>query len=209
VDRTGQIYIGTEPVGWVAGQAGRSHHRHAGLHVVQKISPQQLEIELITGPLSAGMGVHVDQAGNQPAFGDQLGVADGVGRPPIAVGIQINGFAVGKREAPNAQHGHRAMLAPDSSQCSTLKNMAEVGIRTLKQKASAVVAQAAAGETVTITDRGRPVAQMTAIPSSRLRRLVDSGGARLPRRSIKDLPAPKRGPKLTDELAALRDAERY
>lgn len=50
----------------------------------------------------------------------------------------------------------------------TVKNMAEVGIRALKQNASAVVSEAAGGETVTITDRGRPVAQTTAIPVSRL-----------------------------------------
>lgn len=45
--------------------------------------------------------------------------------------------------------------------------MSEVGIRALKQNASAVVAEAA-GETVTIPDRGRAVAQLTAIPKSRL-----------------------------------------
>jgi len=50
--------------------------------------------------------------------------------------------------------------------------MSEVDIRALKQNASAVVAQAANGETVTVTDRGRPVARITAIPSSRLPRLV-------------------------------------
>ncbi|NOX31973.1 MAG: type II toxin-antitoxin system prevent-host-death family antitoxin, partial [Actinobacteria bacterium] len=37
-----------------------------------------------------------------------------------------------------------------------MKHTSEVGIRALKQNASAVVAEAAAGETVTITDRGRP-----------------------------------------------------
>ncbi|WP_202399126.1 type II toxin-antitoxin system Phd/YefM family antitoxin [Gordonia mangrovi] len=44
--------------------------------------------------------------------------------------------------------------------------MSEVGIRALKQNAPAVVAQAAAGETVIITDRGWPVAQLTPIPAS-------------------------------------------
>jgi len=87
--------------------------------------------------------------------------------------------------------------------------MSEVGIRALKQNASAVVAQAATGETVTVTDRGRPVAQITAIPSSRLRRLVDSGEARTARHSINDLSAPERGPNLTKELTAMRDAQRY
>ena len=43
--------------------------------------------------------------------------------------------------------------------CASMKHMSEVGIRALKQNASAVVAEAASGETVTITDRGRPVAR--------------------------------------------------
>jgi prevent-host-death family protein len=90
-----------------------------------------------------------------------------------------------------------------------MKHMAEVGIRSLKQNASAVVAHAASGETVTITDRGRPVAQMTAIPSSRLQGLLDAGRARSARRNITALPAPEAGPSLSDELAAMRDAERY
>lgn len=87
--------------------------------------------------------------------------------------------------------------------------MTEVGIRALKQNASAVVGEAAAGETVTITDRGRPVAQMTAIPSSRLQGLLAAGRARPPRRSIRDLPYPEKGPNLSSELAAMREAERY
>ena len=90
-----------------------------------------------------------------------------------------------------------------------MKHMAEVGIRALKQNASAVVAQAAAGETVTITDRGRPVAQMAAIPSSRLQALLDAGRGRRARRNIAELPAPEEGPDLSGEPAAMRDAERY
>jgi antitoxin (DNA-binding transcriptional repressor) of toxin-antitoxin stability system len=90
-----------------------------------------------------------------------------------------------------------------------VKHMAEVGIRALKQNASAVVAEAASGETITITDRGRPVAQMTAIPSSPLQGLLDSGRARAPKRSINDLPEPSAGPDLSGELARMRDDERY
>ena len=71
--------------------------------------------------------------------------------------------------------------------------MSEVGIRALKQNASAVVAEAAAGETVTITDRGRPVAQMTAIPRSRLQALTDAGHARMARRRLSDLSPPTDG----------------
>ncbi len=87
--------------------------------------------------------------------------------------------------------------------------MVEVGIRALKQNASAVVAEAAAGETVTITDRGRPVAQLTPLPSSPLQRLLASGQARPPPRSVHDLPSPKDGRPLSGELARMRDDERY
>ena len=90
-----------------------------------------------------------------------------------------------------------------------MKNMSEVGIRALKQNASAVVADATAGETVTITDRGRPVAQMTAIPSSRLQGLIDAGRARPPRRRLSELPEPEAGPDVSAVLAAMRDDGRY
>jgi len=87
--------------------------------------------------------------------------------------------------------------------------MAEVGIRALKQNASAVVADAAAGETITITDRGRAVAQLTAIPTSRLEALVAAGKARPPRQSIAALPDPEPGPDLSGELGIMRGSERY
>lgn len=87
--------------------------------------------------------------------------------------------------------------------------MATVGIRALKQNASAVVAQAAGGERVTITDRGRPVAEIVPLPSSPLALLLVSGRARAPRRSFRDLPEPDVGPSLSDELAAAHDAENF
>jgi len=90
-----------------------------------------------------------------------------------------------------------------------MKHMGTVGIRALKQNASAVVAQAAAGEHVTITDRGRPVAQLTPIPASRLAQLVAAGLARPAKHDLADLPSPAPGPDLSDVLAAQRDAEQY
>ncbi len=87
--------------------------------------------------------------------------------------------------------------------------MSTVGIRALKQNASAVVAVAAAGESVTITDRGRPVARLTPLASSRLQALIEAGQARPARRSISELPAPTPGPALSPALAAMRDGERY
>ena len=49
--------------------------------------------------------------------------------------------------------------------------METVGIRELRQNASQVVARVAAGEVITITDRGRPVAQMTATRPSKIEQL--------------------------------------
>ena len=90
-----------------------------------------------------------------------------------------------------------------------MKHM-EIGIRALKQNASAVVAEAAAGTTITVTDRGRPVARLTPIPASRLDQLVASGDARPPRgRGLADLPAPEPGPSLAAEVVARRGDERY
>lgn len=79
----------------------------------------------------------------------------------------------------------------------------------MKQNASEVVARAAGGETITVTLRGEPVAQLTAIPASRLEELVSSGRARSAGRSIADLPMPPRGPNLSAVLAEMRDDERY
>lgn len=87
--------------------------------------------------------------------------------------------------------------------------MTEVGIRALKQNASAVIAAAVAGESITVTDRGRPVVQLTAISTSKLERLINTGRARQPRADLRDLPPPAAGRGLSEELAAMRDAERF
>jgi prevent-host-death family protein len=90
--------------------------------------------------------------------------------------------------------------------------MKTVGVRALKQNASAIVAEAAAGETITITDRGRPVAQIVPLPVDRLQGLAAAGRARPAHRSFGDLPAPakrRRGTKpLSKVLAEMRADER-
>lgn len=90
-----------------------------------------------------------------------------------------------------------------------MKHMAEVGIRALKQNASAVVARAASGELITVTDRGRRVAQLSAIARTPLQRMTDAGQARPARRDFQELTAPDAGPQLSDELQRMRADERY
>lgn len=87
--------------------------------------------------------------------------------------------------------------------------MSTVGIRALKQNASAVVAAAAAGETMVVTDRGRAVAQLGPLPTRPLAGMLERGEARAPRRSVRELPEPLDGLALSKVLADMRDDERF
>lgn len=91
--------------------------------------------------------------------------------------------------------------------------MDSVGIRALKQNASSVVAEAASGELVTITDRGRPVALMGPVGSDALADMLQVGRVRPARLRLVDLPRPARrrrgDPPLSDVLEQMRDRERY
>lgn len=87
--------------------------------------------------------------------------------------------------------------------------MGQVGIRALKQNASAVVARAAAGESIVITDRGRPVAHLSAIEQATIDRLIAAGIARPPLRPLSELPPAAGAGRLSEALRALRDEERY
>jgi prevent-host-death family protein len=91
--------------------------------------------------------------------------------------------------------------------------MPQVGIRALKQNASAVVAEAAAGDIVTITDRGRPVALLVPIAPSRVEALIAADLARPALRRLSDLPPAARRRRgqvpLSRVLEEMREAERY
>ncbi|MFM9018893.1 MAG: type II toxin-antitoxin system Phd/YefM family antitoxin [Actinomycetota bacterium] len=88
--------------------------------------------------------------------------------------------------------------------------MASVGIRALKQNASAVVARAAAGERVIITDNGSPVAQILPLSGDRLADLDEAGLLRPATRTISDVgPPPARGRRrpLGDVISEMRDED--
>lgn len=88
--------------------------------------------------------------------------------------------------------------------------MRTVGVRALKQNASAVVAEAASGETVIITDRGEPVAQMLPLGGGALRDLEQAGLIRKRRHSAADLAPPLISPvPLSDAVQRGRDDERF
>jgi|GEM_PF-1620652 len=82
--------------------------------------------------------------------------------------------------------------------------MNKVGIRKLRQNASRVVASAAAGDIITITDRGRVVARMTPANVSSLQELIDAGLAQPARTSLHELSAPDPGAELSPSLHRAR-----
>lgn len=91
--------------------------------------------------------------------------------------------------------------------------MTSVGIRELRQRASELLRRVAAGESIEVTDRGRPVALLTPIPDvGPLESLRASGESSVPRGDLADLPAPlplepgQEPPSLV--LERLRDSER-
>ena len=69
--------------------------------------------------------------------------------------------------------------------------MKRVGIRELRQNASALLRLVERGATIEITDRGRPVAVLSPAPSGGpLERLRDAGLSTPARRKIEDLSPP-------------------
>lgn len=79
----------------------------------------------------------------------------------------------------------------------------EVGIRDLRNNLSRHLDQVRAGETITVTDRGRPIASIEPVGRpSRFDKLVAEGRitrAQLPKGGIEDLPEPIVIPGLTHE----------
>lgn len=97
---------------------------------------------------------------------------------------------------------------------ATLSHMTVVGVRELKQNASAVLALVEAGEVVDVTVRGRLVGRLVPVSASSdpLQRLIDEGLATPPSRSLADIGLPP-GPvdpaaTLSEALGRMRSDER-
>ena len=74
--------------------------------------------------------------------------------------------------------------------------MRSIGVRKLRQDASAVLRDVERGETFEVTDRGRAVALLTPLPNaSPLERLRAAGEIEASRGSLDDLPPPLAPPK--------------
>ena len=94
--------------------------------------------------------------------------------------------------------------------------MSKVGVRELKQNASAVLRRVKVGESIEITERGLPVARLVPIrQTSRLDQLVAEGRATPARGNLSDyvkehppLPLAPGQPSLSEIVAEMRTDER-
>ena len=90
--------------------------------------------------------------------------------------------------------------------------MASVGVRELRQRASELLRRVEEGESIEITDRGRPVAMLTPLPEDPLARLRASGDLAGNEGDLADLPEPLALPAGSEApssvLARLRQDER-
>lgn len=68
--------------------------------------------------------------------------------------------------------------------------MASVGIRELRQRASELLRRVETGESIEITDRGRPVAVLGPLPENPLERMRASGDLQAGDGDLADLPQP-------------------
>ena len=85
--------------------------------------------------------------------------------------------------------------------------MDRVGVRDLKQNASRVLDRVKAGETVTVTEHGRPVALLTPLPDvDDYERLIETGDVLIGSQDIlAGTPVDAGGrARMSDDLAALR-----
>jgi len=90
--------------------------------------------------------------------------------------------------------------------------MDTIGVRQLRQAASELLRRVAAGESIIVTDRGRPVARLVPIArSGGVADLIAADRVRMPRRRMRDAQAPITPPpgvSAAQALALARDAER-
>jgi prevent-host-death family protein len=90
--------------------------------------------------------------------------------------------------------------------------MERIGIRELQQHASSWIRRAAAGETLEVTDRGRPVARLTPLPPDTGIRTLEAAGlihrGRRDLRNLEPVPAKPDTTSISGALDALRHDER-
>lgn len=90
--------------------------------------------------------------------------------------------------------------------------MRAIGIRELRQQASRYLRDVERGESIEVTDRGRPIAMLVPIPAETGRARLQASGRLRPAAgdvlALGEPLPPAGGPSASDELARLRANER-
>lgn len=94
------------------------------------------------------------------------------------------------------------------------RNLPRIGVRELRQNLSVYLRRVQAGETLEVTEHGRPVARLGPTPEadlSPLQRLLAEGRVTLGKGSLHELglPPERPGRPLSDVLREIRDEERW
>ncbi len=90
---------------------------------------------------------------------------------------------------------------------ATMSHMERVGVRELRRQASAILRRVAAGETIEVTDRGRPVAVLLRSMPTGLAKLEREGLLRRAEADVLDLPTvqlPANSPAPSDLVSEAR-----
>ena len=87
--------------------------------------------------------------------------------------------------------------------------MDSVDIRRLQENATSILARVKAGESVTISDRGDPVAMMVSLAPTNYADLIKQGRVREAKASVTGLPPARPLAGLDEVLGAQRDSELY
>lgn len=88
--------------------------------------------------------------------------------------------------------------------------MERIGVRELRQYASRYLARVATGETIEVTDRGRPIALLVPVASDHWQSLLASGRVTPPAEEgdVLDEPPDDFGIDASADLEAMRESER-
>ncbi len=101
-------------------------------------------------------------------------------------------------------------LVPTHRRQHCSKAQPRIGVRELRQHASRYLARVATGETIEVTDRGRPVALLVPTGTDRWKGLIASNqvGAATGEGTVLDDPPGDYGVNASARLAAMREGER-
>lgn len=86
--------------------------------------------------------------------------------------------------------------------------MRTVGVRDLRQQARALLRVVQGGESIVVTDRGRPVARLSPFTGNGVADLVAAGRVRMPLRPMSGAPDPVASPPGAPSITAILESQR-